>query len=297
MITVIGDAVVDIIVRHGEIQPATDTPSTVIVRAGGQGNNVAAWAAREGAAAQLIARIGHDVFGDFLVEEAERQGIAGHWIRDPSAETGKIVILVEPKRGERTMFVDRGAGARLHPDDLPSLSSSSLLYVSAYALLGASSRRAVLLAREAAFARNLPLAVDPSSLTLIKTDRAPLIDFAQGATFLFPNYDEGAALTGARDPEAIVRELARFVRIPVLKLGQDGCLLYVDGQMHHVQGHAIREVVDTTGAGDAFVGTFLAAYVKTRDVLHAAARAVTVAGGVVMQPGARPPLSRANRDT
>jgi ribokinase len=77
--------------------------------------------------------------------------------------------------------------------------------------------------------------------------------------FTFPNAAEAKAMTGKKTVEAAARELARSVRIPVIKLGPDGSLTIRDGKIVRVKSIRVR-AVDATGAGDAFNGGFLHGY-------------------------------------
>ncbi len=77
--------------------------------------------------------------------------------------------------------------------------------------------------------------------------------------FTFPNEPEARAMTGERTVEAAARKLARWVRVPVVKLGTDGCLAVRNGSILRVKSIPVRSV-DATGAGDAFNGGFLHGY-------------------------------------
>jgi sugar/nucleoside kinase (ribokinase family) len=85
---------------------------------------------------------------------------------------------------------------------------------------------------------------------------APLLRLCE---FSFPNAAEAKAMTGKKTVEAAARELARFVRIPVIKLGADGSVAIRDGKMVRMKSIRVR-AVDATGAGDAFNGGFLHGY-------------------------------------
>jgi sugar/nucleoside kinase (ribokinase family) len=77
--------------------------------------------------------------------------------------------------------------------------------------------------------------------------------------FLFANKTEAQAMTGKLNMAKAIRELARWTRLPVVKLGAEGCLTVRDSKLLRVSSLAVRSV-DTTGAGDAFNGGFLHGY-------------------------------------
>ncbi len=103
--------------------------------------------------------------------------------------------------------------------------------------------------------------------------------------FAFPNESEAKAMTGEKTIEAAARKLARWVRVPIVKLGPNGSLAVRDGKIVRVKSVRVR-AVDATGSGDAFDGGFLHGYLAgwtLEDCLRAGnicgALATTSAGG------------------
>lgn len=290
MITVIGDLVVDLIVNHKGAHYGTDSESNISTYSGGQANHVAAWIAHSGADCTLIGRVGHDLYGDFLLQEADELGVKTVVEKDQFAETGKIIILVDEATGERSMFTDRGANVKLSVDQIersePVLSASSSLYISGYTLFQDETFQAVEKAKELAQASQVRIAVDPSSTYFLKVHKERLLAFINDVDFFFPNYEEGVLLTGESEPEAIVEALRQIVKFPILKLGSNGCMVYQDGPKR-IDAKKVQ-VVDTTGAGDSFIGAFLAEYEKTKDLVGAAEFANGIAAVNVQTYGGRP---------
>lgn len=289
MITVIGDLVTDIIVNHESANYSTDTDGAIRLHPGGQANNVAAWSAREGAECRLIGKVGDDPFGQFLLENARKRGVYTRVRVDPAHPTGKIVILVDSQTGERSMITDRGANLELTENDIGDLADSKLVYLSGYSLFAEKPRRAAAHAKELANRAGIPVVLDPSSTYFLKAHQESFIEFLDGVTFLVPNYDEGKLLTGEEEPRNIVKRLKQWVPQPILKLGERGCLFENGGKVIEIT--APRAVaVDATGAGDSFIGAFMAEYVRSGDIGKAAERAVAVSAKVVTQYGSMPPL-------
>ncbi|HET7616686.1 MAG TPA: sugar kinase [Bacillales bacterium] len=287
MISVIGDLVVDLSVRNEGIRYGTDTDGHIQLRAGGQGNHVAAWVARAGQPVRLIGRVGNDVLGSYLREEAERQGITCAVSADREAETGKIVILIDKETGERSMITDRGANLTLRGRHIVGIEESEMLYISGYTFFSEETREAARLAKECAIAADVPVAVDPSSVYFLENGLESFLSCLDGVTFIFPNYEEGSLLTGETEPERIIRGLGKFVPRPVLKLGASGCLLTEGNTVVEIPSHPVK-AVDTTGAGDSFAGTFMAEMVRHGDARKAAEKAVKIASEVVGRVGSRP---------
>ena len=288
MITVIGDMMLDILVRQDTVYYATDSEGDVDLRAGGQGGNVAAWIAACGGQSHLIGKVGDDPFGAYLIGEAEKRGVKCSVTPHPGEKTGRILVMVD-RNGERSMIVDRGANRLLSEADIQGIEDSRLLYISGYTFYVKETRDAAQYAKREAGRRGIPVAVDPSSLYHLRFEKTGFISFLEGTTFLFPNYEEGKALTGEEEPARIVESLRRWVPHPVLKLGEKGCMLFADGIIVHVPAPS-AEPVDSTGAGDAFAGAFMAEYQRTSSVLKAAQYAVGVAARVVQRVGGQPEI-------
>ena len=95
------------------------------------------------------------------------------------------------------------------------------------------------------------------NLEVLQSPRLPSL--LRGFEFAFPNEAEAKAMTGERAIEAAARKLARWIRVPVVKLGQDGSLALCQGKILRVKSIRVR-TLDATGSGDAFNGGFLHGY-------------------------------------
>jgi sugar/nucleoside kinase (ribokinase family) len=109
-----------------------------------------------------------------------------------------------------------------------------------------------------------------------------------GATILLPNLDEGIALTGSTDPEQVVRALLELFPVVALTLGAGGCIVAAAGGGQVSVPALAAEVVDTTGAGDAFAAGFLAEWVRSRAAGRAGSAGVAAAARCVGVLGGRP---------
>ena len=275
-------------VLSGEPAPGSDRPAAIRTRGGGAGANVAAHLARRGAPVTLVGCIGDDAAGTGLAAELSTAGIALRLRTVPGAATGTIVSLVEPG-GQRSMLADRGANLQLRPDDVPAPVPGQHLHLSGYTLLDPGPRAAGLAALDAAVDAGCTVSLDPAStgpLAGYGVDRW-LADTAR-ATVLLPNEDEARLLTGCGDASDAARALAARHRIVAVSLGADGALWASGEVLVHRPAHA-TDVVDTTGAGDAFAAGLLAAWlpdpaIDPADALNAG---LACAAEVVRRPGAR----------
>ncbi len=308
IIMTIGDLVWDVLVKpDGLLLPGGDTTGSIKLAPGGSAANVAAWIARCGAPAGFIGAVGADVFGDLIAADLRQEGVEAHIIRLRHRETGVVLALLD-RAGQRSMVTNRGADHQLMPDMLPeaALRACRHLHITGWSLFSDPPRAAALFAAQIASASGATISFDPASYQIIREighDQFNRITADLPVDMLFPNRDEGEALTGERDPHAIAAALReRFPgALVALKLDRDGCFVMTDTLALSVSGQAIDAPIDTTGAGDAFNGAFLAHYLATGDAPAAARFANQIGAWVAQRTGARPPIDdevqRILRDT
>ena len=254
---VVGDVMVDVSVRAGALASGGDVHGEVRIRPGGTGPNAAVWAASRGATVRLHGRVGDDLIGRLVRQELEARGVEVTFAVDGEARTGSMLVVRQD--GERSMVADRGANARLSPQDLPGELEAGAVLVSGYLLFHPSSEPAARAALERARA---PLvAIDAASWPLVAAYGAGrFLAATAAATLLLANEPEAEALTG-RPAEEAAAVLAGRARAAAVKLGERGALLAMGGTVHRHQGspRGARDDPDSTGAGDAFDGVLLAA--------------------------------------
>ncbi|MGW8782565.1 carbohydrate kinase family protein [Streptomyces sp. NPDC055796] len=292
---VVGDVVTDVVAVHPEpLAPATDTVARIRTLPGGAGANAACWAAHAGVAdVRLLARVGTE--SALWHEQSLRDsGVRPRLVIDPAEPTGTVVALVG-EGAERTFLTDSGAALRLTPQDwAPTLlDGAAHLHLSGYLFFADSSRELALVALRAARSRGVPVSVDPASagfLAGLGPER--FLDAVAGIGVLLPNEDEARLLagvperTGAGAAARAAAELSRRVPLVVVTRGAAGALVAEGGRVTAEVSAESAEAVDSTGAGDAFTGGFLAARLAgaapadaARAGCRAAARAVTRLGG------------------
>lgn len=288
-VVVVGDLATDVVVLlGGHPAPGSDRPAAIRTRGGGAGANVAVHLARLGTPVTLAGCAGDDAAGTGLLAELTAAGVTPAVRRVPGAATGTIVSLVEPD-GQRSMLADRGANLALEPADVPVPGSGGHLHLSGYTLFTAGPRAAGLAALAAATEAGCTVSVDPAStgpLAGYGVDRW-LADTA-AATLVLPNADEARLLTGCADPAAAAQALAGRHPVAVVTLGAEGALWAASDRLVHRPAHP-ADVVDTTGAGDAFTAGLLAVWLGDPDGDPAAAleAGLARAAAVVARPGAR----------
>ncbi|MEW2562828.1 carbohydrate kinase family protein [Streptomyces griseorubiginosus] len=291
---VVGDVITDVVARHrGPLAAGTDTAAAIRTVPGGAGANVACWAAyRGGAEVRLLGRVGAEAAA-WHERELAACGVRPRLVVDPEAPTGTVICLVDAGEGaERTLLTDSGASLRLAPDDWSDalLDGVGRLHLSGYLLFSESSRALVAAALESARARGVPVSLDPASAGFLKglgVDR--FLALIEGVDVLLPSRDEVCLLTGLSDAADAAAELSRQVPLVVAKQGAEGALIARSGAVHAHVPAVPATPRDTTGAGDAFTGTFLAALLAGAGPEEAAAQGCRAGAVAVERVGGRPP--------
>jgi sugar/nucleoside kinase (ribokinase family) len=290
---VIGDVVTDILALHKRpITAGTDTAADIAVRPGGSAANTAAWAAFHGADVRLLARVGADT-GEWHRRHLAAAGVHLSLKVDPDHPTAAIVVMVDAD-GERTMLTHRGAGGHLGPGDWDEtlLDGTTHLHISGYTLFSPSGRDLATLAMARARRRGVRVSVDPASAGFLADFGVRRFIDATAGTIIMPNLDEAVLLTGARNAdaaEAAAVELSRSHELAVVKLGGAGALAARRGCITVRIESPVARAVDSTGAGDAFAGGFLAAQLGGTDDRTAVAAGCRAGASAVSVVGGRPP--------
>ncbi|MCB5166789.1 PfkB family carbohydrate kinase [Streptomyces bambusae] len=292
---VVGDVVTDVVALHPEpLAPATDTPARIRTLPGGAGANAACWAAHAGVAeVALLARVGADSAA-WHEAALRRAGVRPRLVVDPQEPTGTVVSLVDAA-AERTFLTDSGAALRLSPADWSDglLDGVAHVHLSGYLFFAVPSRDLARLVLRAARDRGVPVSVDPASAGFLRTAGPErFLDDVAGAGILLPNEAEAALLAGqpaGAAPAEAAAALSRRVPLVVVTQGAAGALVAEGGAVTaRVPGAPAPAAVDSTGAGDAFTGGFLAARLAGAAPAAAAAAGCRAGAAAVSRTGGRP---------
>jgi sugar/nucleoside kinase (ribokinase family) len=250
-VIVVGDLMLDVSVAAGDLARGGDVRGHVRVQPAGSAANAAVWAAHAGASVRFHGRIGDDLPGRLLREALEARGVEACLTIDPEARTGSMLIVREA--GDRSMVADRGANARLAPEDLPNRLEAGVVLVSGYCFFDPGSEAAGRAALDRAGARHV--AVEASSWPLLRAyGPQRFMEATRAADLLFANVDEYAVLRDAAN--SIEAFPWRHVATKHANGGQ-----VMETATGRTVGDDIgfdEDAVDSTGAGDAFDGAFLA---------------------------------------
>jgi len=269
---------VDHIARPGE----TIASHSLQTFAGGKGANQSVALARAGAQVVHIGRVGAD--GVWLREKLAAEGIAVEQIALDEGPTGQAIIQVA-RDGQNAIVLLGGANQCVTPREIAT-SLASAAHGDWFLTQNETSSvaTAITLAKQ----HGLRVAFNPAPCD-DSTARLPL----EHVDLLCLNETEGRMLTGHVDNEAIVAALSQ--RMPhgeiVLTLGPHGVLYHGAGQRLHVPAPAV-EAVDTTSAGDTFLGYYLASRLHNLDVHASLIRACRAAALCVTRRGAMDSIPR-----
>jgi len=256
----------------------------------GDALNVAAAAAAAGADVGLAAILPDDDLGDALHARVVELGISDRLLTHRTGQQGLYIVHADP-HGEREFSYVRGGsvGSTLSPDDLDAnaLRSAGAVVTSGITgAISASARAAV----QFAATTSERFAYDPNyrpRLTSAAKARALLHTLAPQLWLATPSYPrETSLLLGADSPRTAVDELRSLgTRNVVITCGAEGVHLAVGGVDRWVDAIPAPEVVDQTGAGDTFIGTFVARTVLGDPPERAARLACAASAIVVGGPG------------
>jgi sugar/nucleoside kinase (ribokinase family) len=200
-------------------------------------------------------------------------------------------MLVVTEAGERTFVADPGANLHLaEPDVVAALEGAEAVFVSGYPLLRPATRAAAMAAAAAAGREGTPAVVDAASWPLLGGGAGePVLAAAALAGTLLANREEAAALAGRQDPAAAGARLAARAGTVVVKCGAAGVLVCAADRPPLPVPAPAAEVVDVTGAGDAFAAGYLLARAAGAAPPEAAGAGARLAARAVATPGAWPP--------
>ncbi len=267
----------------------TITGSGFAVGPGGKGSNQAVAAARAGAQVSFISKIGRDTFGDLALNTYEEAGVTAKLTVMDDQPTGAAFIYVNDSTGDNAIIVYAGAAGTIGVGDVEAARDTiaqSSVFVTQLEQPVEAARYALEIARGA----GVTTIFNPAPAEAFPEDIYSLCDF------LIPNETEAAALV--RFPIDTIDDaeragkifLSRGVGVAIITLGGRGVLFHAPGQSVHVPAMSCGPTVDTTGAGDAFVGGFAAALSRGAGPLQAVRFGCATAGIAVTRRGTAPAM-------
>ena len=286
-ILVAGSLNADLVVRTPRFPQPGETISgeDLHVIPGGKGANQAVAAARHGTQVSMLGRVGRDDFGDFLLENLKSNSVDSRYVRRDDASTGTAIIIVDSS-GQNSIVISPGANGQVTEQDMENASFPDFkllllqLEIPIPAVLAAARR-----ARE----NGLGVILNPAPARDLPEELIALTDF------LIPNETELGLLSGMEVDDIASAELAakslleRGVGTIIVTLGSKGALIVTANQVTHVETFKV-DVVDTTAAGDSFIGGFAYKLLESGDLQEAVRYGCACGALATTKFGAQPSL-------
>ena len=310
-ITGIGNAIVDLLLptddaflsRHDMPKGAmslidADTATRLttamqggLTASGGSVANTCAVAAALGARVAFLGKVAADEMGEVF-----RREIAANGVHYPTAPlqapipTARCLILVTPD-GQRTMNTYLGAGGEfsLHDLDETVIAASAVTYLEGYLFDPPAAQAAFAEAAKVARAAGQKTALSLSDAFCVDRHRDGFRRLiAEGVNILFANEAEICSLYQRNDFAEAAADAARDIKLAVLTKSEAGSIIMHEGAQIPVAAEPVQ-VVDTTGAGDAYAAGFLTAFTKGESLHAAGVLGAKAAALAISRIGARPP--------
>jgi len=294
-ILIIGSYNQDLIWRTQHFPSPGETVSgTFSSGAGGKGSNQAIAAARTGISTAFIGALGRDTAGEAAKNLHKKEGIEAHWAEKKDVATGNAAILID-ETGQNEIIGALGANLALAKEDIPE---EALLDARIVAGQPEANPEAIKAALKKAHAQGITTILNPAPVPeTFDMSILPEVDI------LIPNEIEFAALVRLHAPcnapeftpeELLSMEpkplhaLCRTLSVPtiIITLGKKGCFVSTPQSFEFIPAHQNVETIDTTGAGDCYIGTFASGLTQYKNIHEAAHYANAAAALAVGKAGA-----------
>jgi len=285
-IGVVGSNMVDLITYVNRMPGPGETLEAPAFQmgCGGKGANQAVAAARLGADVMMVTRVGDDVFGDNTIRNLESFGVdTRHVVKVAGKSSGVAPIFVE-QSGENSILIVKGANVDLLPAEVDK-AAADLKQCGLILMQMEVPVETVYHTIELAAQNGIETILNPAPAAAnLDPERIRQV------TFLVPNESELALLSGlpTETDEAIITAarslIARGIRTVIVTLGGRGARMITSDEIVNIEPVKVTPK-DTTGAGDAFIGSFARFYAETGEVVSSLKKASLYAAHSITRPG------------
>ena len=286
-ILVVGSLNADLVVRTPRFPQPGETISgeDLQVIPGGKGANQAVTAARLGSNVSMLGRVGKDNFGNFLLNNLKQNSVDTQLVQHDDASTGTAIIIVDDD-GQNSIVLSAGANGNVAPADVEHAPFSNFDLLLLQLEIPTPT---VLSAAKHAKEHGIRVILNPAPAKDIPEELISLSDF------IIPNETELSLLTGMKVTDDTSAEEAAHALLHmgtqniIVTLGSKGALVVNKDMTTHVNTFKV-DVVDTTAAGDAFIGGFATALSQDKSLESAVHYGCTAGALATTRFGAQPSL-------
>jgi sugar/nucleoside kinase (ribokinase family) len=262
-LVVIGDAFIDIIVPVNNTNKGGVFQKKITIQIGGLAN-VAIWAARQNVKAAFIGKVGNDCQGKLYSKKLAAEGVTPFLSISKDKPTGICVSLVHDDK-DRTMIINRNANDRLMENNIPIqvFEKSDYTYISGYSFQSKNLQNVFLYIMKEAPKYETKMVFNGGSYNIIEKNIDRFLEIIKNhVDILILNYDEALTLTKASSLQSAFERLKKISPKYIITLGDKGAMGF-DGEKEIKSGiEPVKHLIDTTGAGDAFSGGFIASLIN-----------------------------------
>ena len=259
----IGEALIDMICT--DVGKSLTEGQQFLKKAGGAPANVAAAIAALGGKVELAAKVGADPFGKHLIDVMQSFRVGTEWVLEDAHSFTTIAFVSLMDNGERDFYFNRGADGKLSRNEIEDIDLAQFSIVhfgSATAFLPGPLQSAYTALLEKCLEQNVFISFDPNYRNLLfSNDKQGFIDqswhFLKKCNFFKVSDEEAMMLTDTTSVESAAEMLLKeTTAVFAITLGKEGTLLGINNATEIIESISVKPV-DTTGAGDAFVGAVL----------------------------------------
>jgi len=287
-ILVVGDAMLDVVVQpKGSIAPTSDTPTNVRMSRGGAAANLAVALAQSDHDVYFLGVVANDLPGKMFYEELVRSGVTPI-LQSGEGSTG-VVVAVVSSDGQRAMLTDRGVNPQLASEFVLEQLETGFdhVHVSGYTFLDPATSLVGEQILAACAQKNISTSADVCSVApLMAMGIQHFLGAVKNVRILFANEEEALSVTQSTSANDALMTLGRSFSEVVVTCGAQGAIAISNGEVSHAPSQS-TEVLDTTGAGDAATGAYLAARLQGESQLGALSSAMAASAVVVRGLGSR----------
>lgn len=268
----------------------TEMNEPIKMSGGSAGNTMACFASLGGKGA-YVGKVSDDKLGHIFSDSLKDIGV--HYETTPLKDgisTGRCMILVTPD-GERTMNTFLGAAVELTPNDIQEslICDAKVTYLEGYLYDPPQAMEAFIKAARIAHEAGRQVSLTLSDAFCVGRHREAFKDLVQNhVDILFANEDELVSLYETKDLDGALQRVEKECAIAAITRSEKGSIILNSGQAYRIEAEPVAQVIDTTGAGDAYAAGFLYGYIEGMSMEDCGRIASIAAAEVISHMGPRP---------